>query len=284
MFSPVDGHRIRFSLHGSLVAASPRSSSPPLGPSWALSVRGWARAASRGASAWSLRAGNPGSRRSTFPAVRTEDWRFRPTVTASCGSSEGVAGRSPSHRSSTSSPSPGTKLDVSSPDGAISPRSWGGPGGAYVTGYLPPSKGRPEPFGPIGVARIAVDGRIGQPTVISTTDRGCQLTSPLFIPGSADIAVVEDCDAHVPSGGNEWATSTRILRVDPKTGRVVGVIARLPPGLDIGEPELDSSGNWIVFGASTNNAQGTAEGEFILHDGRCWRVPNTGSLGSAIWR
>lgn len=65
---------------------------------------------------------------------------------------------------------------------------------------------------------------------------------------------------------------------------MVGVIALLPPGLDIGEPEFDSSGGWIVFGASTNNAQGTAEGDFILHNGRCWRVPDTGSLDGAIWR
>ena len=178
----------------------------------------------------------------------------------------------------------GKKVAVSSPDGAISPRSWGGPGGAYVTGYLPPPKGAPEPFGPIGAARIGADGTISRPIAIGTTDRGCQLTSPVFVPGSGDIASVEDCDVHVLGDGNEWATSARVLRVDPTTGRVVGVIALLPPGLDIGEPEFDSSGSWIVFGASTNNAQGTAEGDFILHNGRCWRVPDTGSLDGAIWR
>ena len=33
------------------------------------------------------------------------------------------------------------------------------------------------------------------------------------------------------------------------------MIALLPPGLDIGEPEFDSSGSWIVFGASTKIVQ-----------------------------
>lgn len=179
----------------------------------------------------------------------------------------------------------GKLLAVPSSDGALSPNSWGGPGGAYVAGYLPPKSTAvyETTFGPIGVARLRRNGTITSPIEIDAPRSGCLMNDPVFVPRSDELAAVEDCDLHVDHGGIYWMTSTEILAVDPRTGRTTGVIAKLPSGLWIGGLAFDSSGRWITFNATTADAKATDEGVFVLHDGKCWRVPHSVGLGDVLW-
>jgi hypothetical protein len=93
----------------------------------------------------------------------------------------------------------GKQLAVSSPSGAISPKSWGGPGGGYVAGYLPPPSETPVDIflGPVGVAPVHADGKVGRPRQISGGGPGCRLTYPGFVPGSDKLLAVDDCRVRV---------------------------------------------------------------------------------------
>jgi hypothetical protein len=87
-----------------------------------------------------------------------------------------------------------------------------------------------------------------------------------------------------PEDGIPWATSTEVVTVDPTTGRVDGVLTKLPPGLDVGEPAFDRTGAWMTFGAAAANAKSPYEGVFIFHDGQFWQVPRSASLDGLLRR
>jgi hypothetical protein len=179
----------------------------------------------------------------------------------------------------------GKELAVSSLSGAISPESWGGPGGAYVAGYLPPPSETPVDIflAPVGDAPVRADGKVGRPLQISGGGPGCRLAYPVFVPGSGELVAVQDCGVHVGDGVG-WATSTELVSVDPRTGHVEGAVAELPPGLDIDRVAFDTTGAWMAFSAAAANPQGTDEGVFICHDGRFWQVPGSATLEDPIWK
>jgi hypothetical protein len=179
----------------------------------------------------------------------------------------------------------GKELAVSSATGAISPESWGGPRGAYVTGYLPTSSDTliDTLFGPVGVALLRADGKLAHPLQISGGGTGCRLAYPVFVPHSDQLLAIRDCDIRVASDV-AWATSTDFVSIDLTTGRVEGVVTNLPPGLDIDRPVFDSNGEWMAFSASAAGPQLTEAGVFIYHDGQFWQVPRSETLDDIIWQ
>jgi len=75
-----------------------------------------------------------------------------------------------------------------------------------------------------------------------------------------------------------------MVTVDPTTGRVDGVLTKLPPGLYVGEPAFDSTGTWMTFGASAAAPNAVYEGVLIFHDSKFWQVPRSASLDGPIWQ
>jgi hypothetical protein len=155
-----------------------------------------------------------------------------------------------------------------------------------VAGYLPPPSETPVDIflGPVGVALVRNDGKVGRPLQISGGGPGCRLAYPGFIPASGELLAVDDCGVHV-TDGVAWATSTALVSVDPKTGHVEGAVAKLPPGLDVdGRLAFDTTGAWMAFSAAAVTPLGTDEGVFIFHDGRFWQVPGSATLDDPIWQ